>query len=136
MVTSESFEFEHYLTIRSTVALVGPDFKNLPFSYNQASPEMIIWSGVPFSYSFPQVWPGTFDKVIAITEFWEDIESGGLTSNVPFSKYEDYNITTQAYKDWRASEYVVVVSYDGKADYSSKAAKQVHLHLKFIDRMQ
>ena len=87
----ESWDFQHYLNIQIG-DLVSPSYTG-PYTPSG----LTIWSGVPFTYSLPTIEPGTFDKVIAEVTFHNNLSVGGLTSNLPFSSFADYDITTQAY---------------------------------------
>ena len=107
----EAWTFEHYFTLR-TGGMLSPSFDG------STSPNgLTLWSGVPFTYSLPIIEPGTFEFVIAEIDFLHNLPANGLTHDLPFS-WANFDITSQAYLDWRASGYVITMSYDGKANWS------------------
>ena len=86
----ESWEFQHYFNIR--LELLSPSYIG-----NHNPNGLTIWSGVPFTYALPTIEPGTFDKVIAEITYENNLSVGGLTHDLPFNSFADYDINTQAY---------------------------------------
>ena len=102
----EAWTFEHYFTLRTG------DMLSPWFNYNHNPNGLTLYSGVPFTYSLPTIEPGTFEFVIGFINYTNNLPSNGLTHDIPF-EWGNFDITAQAYLNWRASDYVITLSYDG-----------------------
>ena len=94
-------------------------------------------SGVVFSFSYPAVSIGTYNKVIASYTLSDNNVGSWLTNNLPYSSFDAYDITSSDYTTWKDASFATTLAYDGSTNIESFASdSSLAVTVVLTDRMQ
>ena len=94
-------------------------------------------SGVVFSFSYPAVSIGTYNKVLASYTLSDNNVGSWLTKNLPYSSFDAYDITSSDYTTWKDASFATALAYDGSTNIESFASdSSLAVTVVLTDRMQ